>query len=164
MSGPRLHQLYRYLTGDDRFAGRVRWWAADNSLELVALKPCMRPPGYVVEHFPEGIEARPSHFRYFWITAVDPNHLRHSGVARVLKRPRRIEVVSHIVQVVWFRSEQLDWRTEPPRRTAGKPDDHAQGWCLDPTHAHELRWYSAGTPTDLVKDGLTEGRDPPAPD
>ena len=157
-----LRNLYRYLTGQDRAMDRVQWWVADYGLELAALEPCKRPPFYNVQLFPEGIDVKPSGFRYFRITVIDPNHVRHSGIARALRRTGVISDLDQVVQVVWLRSEQLNWRTQPPRRAAGWPDDHAQGWCIDPTRTHELRWYSAGMPTDLVKDGLTESRDPPA--
>jgi len=35
----------------------------------------------------------------------------------------------------------------------------AEGWYRDPYHRHERRWFSAGKPTPLVKDGDVEGRD-----
>lgn len=35
----------------------------------------------------------------------------------------------------------------------------AQGWYPDPTRRHQLRWFSAGEPTDLVQDGGVEGHD-----
>jgi hypothetical protein len=37
----------------------------------------------------------------------------------------------------------------------------AEGWFKDPFAVHDARWFSAGTPTDLVKDGSTEMSDPP---
>lgn len=37
----------------------------------------------------------------------------------------------------------------------------AEGWCTDPYRRHEERWFSAGEPTDLVRDGEVESRDPP---
>ncbi len=44
----------------------------------------------------------------------------------------------------------------------------AEGWYHDPYGRHERRWFSAGAPTALVKDGDVEGRDevsgpPPQP-
>ena len=36
----------------------------------------------------------------------------------------------------------------------------AQGWYPDPARRHELRWFSAGEPMGLVRDGGVEGRDP----
>jgi hypothetical protein len=40
----------------------------------------------------------------------------------------------------------------------------AEGWYLDPYERHEQRWFSAGSPTSLVRDGVTEGQDdPPGP-
>ena len=38
----------------------------------------------------------------------------------------------------------------------GRP---AQGWYNDPTGRHELRWFSAGSPTALVRDAADESRD-----
>ena len=37
----------------------------------------------------------------------------------------------------------------------------AEGWYQDPYLVHEDRWFSAGQPTRLVRDGETEGYDPP---
>ena len=38
-------------------------------------------------------------------------------------------------------------------------DDVKQGWYQDPVSRHQYRWFSQGTPTDLVKDGRTTSRD-----
>ncbi len=35
-----------------------------------------------------------------------------------------------------------------------------EGWYEDPARRHEYRWFSAGTPTDLVRDGAGTSRDP----
>jgi hypothetical protein len=37
----------------------------------------------------------------------------------------------------------------------------AEGWYLDPYGRHEARWFSAGSPTALVRDGASESQDPP---
>jgi hypothetical protein len=37
----------------------------------------------------------------------------------------------------------------------------AEGWYRDPYGIHQDRWFSAGTPTSLVRDGGTEGHDDP---
>ena len=37
----------------------------------------------------------------------------------------------------------------------------AEGWYRDPWLVHEDRWYSAGKPTKLVRDGGVEDYDPP---
>jgi hypothetical protein len=37
----------------------------------------------------------------------------------------------------------------------------AEGWYRDPYGIHQDRWFSAGTPTSLVRDQGTEGRDDP---
>ena len=34
-----------------------------------------------------------------------------------------------------------------------------QGWLEDPAGRHQYRWFSQGTPTDLVKDGPVTSRD-----
>ncbi|SRR5271156_4288012 len=36
-----------------------------------------------------------------------------------------------------------------------------EGWFTDPYGRHDARWLSQGTPTSLVRDGTTEGNDPP---
>jgi hypothetical protein len=36
-----------------------------------------------------------------------------------------------------------------------------EGWYRDPYGLHQDRWFSAGTPTALVRDGQTEGHDDP---
>lgn len=42
-----------------------------------------------------------------------------------------------------------------------KADAHAEGWYHDPYHRHEARWFSDGTPTDLVRDGREVAHEPP---
>jgi hypothetical protein len=37
----------------------------------------------------------------------------------------------------------------------------AEGWFPDPFGRHEQRWFSAGSPSALVRDGDTESADPP---
>ena len=37
----------------------------------------------------------------------------------------------------------------------------AEGWYRDPYGIHQDRWFSAGTPTALVRDQGVEGRDDP---
>ena len=39
--------------------------------------------------------------------------------------------------------------------------DDAEGWYLDPYGLHEQRWFSAGRPSRLVRDGMVEASDPP---
>ncbi len=39
----------------------------------------------------------------------------------------------------------------------------AQGWYRDPYGVHEDRYFSAGQPTKLVRDGGAESYDPPPP-
>jgi hypothetical protein len=41
--------------------------------------------------------------------------------------------------------------------------DEPQGWYLDPYGVHELRWFSAGKPTALVRDAGVDGHDAPPP-
>jgi hypothetical protein len=40
-------------------------------------------------------------------------------------------------------------------------DNDAEGWYLNPYGLHERRWFSAGDPSRLVRDGLVEANDPP---
>jgi len=40
----------------------------------------------------------------------------------------------------------------------------AQGWYRDPFGRHEDRYFSAGSPTKLVRDNRVESYDPPPPD
>ena len=37
----------------------------------------------------------------------------------------------------------------------------AEGWYRDPYLVHEDRWFSAGQPTKLVRDGKVKSYDPP---
>jgi hypothetical protein len=39
------------------------------------------------------------------------------------------------------------------------PESVKEGWYEDPTRHHEYRWFSAGVPTDLVKDSGMTSRD-----
>jgi hypothetical protein len=157
---PRLlGDLYRLLTGQARGlnAFRLQQWAEERDMEIVVLKPCGRPPDSVAEQFPFRMRAG---YRYFRITTIDPDHVRRSGVARVHGGDSRYGL-EQVIDLVWLTSEQLNRRDQPPRRSARLPDDRAEGWYTDHTGAHEQRWYSVGTPTDLVKDGAIESRDPP---
>jgi len=43
----------------------------------------------------------------------------------------------------------------PPR-----PARTREGWYFDPLRRHEYRWFSAGMPTALVRDGYVDGKDP----
>jgi hypothetical protein len=38
---------------------------------------------------------------------------------------------------------------------------HAEGWYRDPYKIHADRWFSDGSPTELVRDGAKESKDPP---
>jgi hypothetical protein len=157
-----------------RAAFGLRQWADEEGVEIVALKDCGRPPDTVLGQFPprapDGLGwglytpawvYRP--FRYFNVTTIDADHVRRSGVARVGAEIHNADVdLPRTVDFVWFTTEQLNWKDRPPRRSAVSPGAHAEGWYRDHTGAHELRWYSVGTPTDLVKDGAIECRDPPA--
>jgi len=155
----RLRNLFRRPARQDVTVWKVQWWAEQYGMEVVALEPCGMPPPYVLRQI--RYTSPPAEHRYFKITAIDADHVRRSGVARVDGGIEIVGGVDQTVQFVWLTSEQLNWRTRPPRRTAELPHDRAQGWYIDPTRGHELRWYSAGTPTDLVKDGAIESRDPP---
>lgn len=39
--------------------------------------------------------------------------------------------------------------------------DDVEGWYTDPFDRHEARWFSAGAPSKLVRDGTVESNDPP---
>jgi hypothetical protein len=163
------------MSGRGIAALQLRQWAAEEGVEIAALKSCGRPPDSVLDEFPylapvglgyglltPGLYR--VHFHYFEITTIDADHVRRSGVARVRSELHNAEVdQERMVDFVWFTFEQLNWRDRPPRRSAEPPGARAEGWCVDHTGVHELRWYSVGTPTDLVKDGAIESRDPPAP-
>jgi hypothetical protein len=43
---------------------------------------------------------------------------------------------------------------------ADEDDEIILGWCKDPFGLHELRWISRGQPTELVRDGENESKDP----
>jgi hypothetical protein len=156
-----LYRLYRSLTVRGRTSLELELWAVENGMEVVVLKPCRRLPYSVEEQFPHRIMM--GNVRYFQITTIDPDHVRRSGVARVHIETRSFFDAERVVDIVWLTDEQLNWQDRPPRRSAEMPQDRAEGWYTDHTGAHELRWYSVGTPTDLVKDGAIESRDPPGP-
>ena len=142
-------------------AYELQQWAAEEGVEIATLKRCGRPPESVAGRFPRMVW--PGLLCYFELATIDADHVRRSGVARV-----RIEVhdahydLPRMVDFVWLTSEQLNWLDRPPRRPP--PPVRAEGWYADDSGAHELRWYSVGAPTDLVKDGAIESRDPPARD
>jgi hypothetical protein len=48
-----------------------------------------------------------------------------------------------------------------PRNTSGVISAEPQGWYEDPFRLHEARYFSAGRPTKLVRDGDVEGYDEP---
>jgi len=154
--------LFRCPTNRDITVANVQSWAGRHEVEVIDLERCGMPPSDVLRYFPRSIVPREqSAHRYFQISAIDIDHVRRWGVARVYNQMEIVDGMDVTVQVVWLTSEQLDWRARPPRRTAELPHGRAQGWYTDPTRTHELRWYSAGTATDLVKDGAIESRDPP---
>jgi hypothetical protein len=147
------------MTGHRRTSFELQQWADEHDMEVVELKSCPRP-SYAVEqqfrHRPRGGD-----FRYFRITTISPDHVRRSGIARVHNETSPFVDLGQAIDFVWFTTDQLNWMDRPPRRLMEWPHDHAQGWHADQAGEHELRWYSAGTPTDLVKDGAIESRDPP---
>ena len=149
-----IYRLRRSLKGQSRF--ELELWARKNGMEIVDLKSSGRPSYDIADQFPRTIGM--NSFRFFSITVINPDHVRCSGVARVNNYPEYLSEPE--IDVVWLTYEQLNWRDRPPRRLAQLPPDRAEGWYTDHTGAHELRWYSVGTPTDLVKDGSIESRDP----
>jgi hypothetical protein len=170
---PHLRYRLRQSAADRKRSFDLEQWAEERGLEIVALQHCGRPPDSVVRQFPPRVSmTRAPDSHYFLIETIDADHVRRSGVARVQHYERAPLVNVHgdpqplfdsgrVISVVWSVTEQLNWRSRPRRRSAMLPHDRAQGWHADHTGAHELRWYSAGTPTDLVKDGAIESRDPP---
>lgn len=40
-------------------------------------------------------------------------------------------------------------------------ESELEGWYTDPFDRHEARWFSAGTPTNLVRDGKVTPHDEP---
>ena len=52
-----------------------------------------------------------------------------------------------------LRWQRADFITIGPMR--------AEGWYQDPYKIHTDRWFSDGTPTELVRDGRTDSKDPP---
>lgn len=42
-----------------------------------------------------------------------------------------------------------------------RTEPELEGWYTDPFGRHEARWFPAGTPTKLVRDGTIESQDPP---
>ena len=154
-----LYRLYRSITGSSRTAFELRQWAEEEGMEIALLKPCNRLPESAWAQFPHRMLM--SNFRYFQISVIDRDHVRRSGFARVHNETSPLNDPERIIDFAWLTSEQLNWRDRPPRLSARLPGDRAEGWFADHTGAHELRWYSVGTPTELVKDGSVESRDPP---
>src|SRR5262245_27747523 len=115
-------------------------------MEIVAFKPRGDPPYSVQQQFPRvgfrdpGLRGLMPAFRYYQVTVIDHDHVRRSGVARVLNE--RIGPDAGSIDFVWSESQQLNWMDRPPRRSAELPPERAEGWYLDHTGAHELRWYS----------------------
>src|SRR5215469_12985976 len=160
------------MSGRSNAVFELRMWAEEEGMEILALKPCGRPPDSVMDQFPRmAYRDEPFtyahslrfHIRYFELTTIDADHVRRSGVARVRSEVHDSRFdLERMIDFVCLTSVQLNWRDRPPRRSAQSPHGRAEGWYADHTGVHELRWYSMGTPTDLVKDGAIESRDPPA--
>jgi hypothetical protein len=133
-------------------------WAVQNDYALYKIDRKRKPQNVVDLRRFTGARSRTGGCFYL-IEAVDTRHIRRRGLARVT--PLSTTGGAQLVQVVWLTARQLDWRDQPPRGVPAPPGTAAQGWHIDPTGKHELRWFSAGTPTDVVIDGAVEGRDPP---
>jgi hypothetical protein len=114
-------------------------WATANGYRIVSVKPATR-----VGRFPLGT--------LFDLTVVDQQSIERSGIARIPSN------IGHPVAVKWRSARQLDWRRHGSRASWSDGPSSAQGWCADPTGRHEQRWFSAGEPTNLVRDGGTETR------
>ena len=96
--------------------------------------------------------------RYFDVVAVNERFVEFTGTARVhgkLQRPN----LDEWIEVRWDTRRQLS----PPQKTVTGDENpsNAEGWYPDVSGRHEQRWYSMGTPTELVRDGAVEGKDPP---
>jgi hypothetical protein len=151
------YRLYQWLTARGHATFDLEQWAEQRELEVFDLEPCGPPPYSVEREFPRWGSG--GQFLYFRLTTVDQNHVRRSGFARVHDEHRPLLDGEQMVDFVWVTSEQLNWKDRPPRHSAEPPPDRAEGWYTDHTGAHELRWYSLGVPTNLVKDGEIESRD-----
>ena len=169
-----VHRLCRSLVSQGHTIRELRRWAENQDMEIIAVKPCGRPLYSVLQQFPRSsyseyesdrddrlMRGLMPAFRYYRVTVIDRDHMRRSGVARVVNERTPPDTGS--IDFVWSATQQLNWRDRPPRRSAELPPDRAEGWYSDHTGAHGLRWYSVGSPTDLVKDGAVESRDAPGP-
>lgn len=65
-----------------------------------------------------------------------------------------------------MRQEHSARKSPPPGVDSSPTPEHPmasewtpQGWCTDPWELHEARWYSAGQPTRLARDGNEESFD-----
>ena len=58
-------------------------------------------------------------------------------------------------------SECLLVAFDPERHTGAVSNGELQGWHADPFGLHEIRYFSAGRPTKLVRDGRVEAYDEP---
>jgi hypothetical protein len=96
--------------------------------------------------------------RYFAITAVDERSVEYTGTARVYSVLKRSNV-DEWVEVRWSSRRQLS-PGRPGAWVRGEEGPVSEGWGDDPTGRHEQRWFSAGTPTALVRDDLVEEHDP----
>ena len=70
--------------------------------------------------------------------------------------PRGVAPVQYVPTV-----PEANWGRGPLKRHDYSVFVAAEGLFKDPFAVHEDRWFSAGSPTDLVKDGSSEMSDPP---
>jgi hypothetical protein len=134
----------------------VREWANERGYRLVSIKRLWWSRG----DFQSWLDDLPSWWRrnksrYYEITTVDDRSVERVGTARVYDR----NVDAERTDVRW-RSERQLAPGRPGEWVRGDDEPVTEGWGADPSGRHEQRWFSAGTPTPLVRDGRVEGRDP----
>lgn len=130
----------------DLILDQVRWWAQQYDLDVIALERCGIPPYDILLRMPDVV---PAEHHFFQVTAIDPDHVRRWGVARVHDVTHIIDGTDETVQVVWLTTEQLDWETLPagarssgrmPARKAGVTIRLAPTSCAGTPQAHRRTW------------------------
>jgi hypothetical protein len=133
----------------------VRRWAEDNGYRLLSVQRTRSADPWPGAPW-QGPLRGP---RYYQVRVVDESHVEREGTVRVGDE-WSAAMPDTPVSVRWLSAQQLDWRGQPPRGDVAPQDGTAEGWYRDPSGSHEQRWFSAGKPTDLIRDGAVEGHDP----
>lgn len=160
------------LSGIDAATGRgkaravIGEWARANDYRLVRHQRCRRVREEVREAY--GRAATLSSDLFYEVTVVDSRSVERIALVRVhhalgLSGRWSNHDRGDPLDVRWLREHQLTWREHGDVRPPSPAVGQRQGWCADPTRQHEQRWFSAGMPTDLVRDGAVEGRNSPEP-